>query len=338
MADDRWIPPLAGPVEAAGGLLGGVAGRLAAPLARPAVHAGLAGLMRGDGASLPAESATGDAGWFGPASVTWRVHADMAMFVGGIAALAFQALHPLAMAGVSDHSDFRVDPMGRLRRTAVFVGVTAYGTTEDAERVCSAIRTVHRRVTGTAPDGRRYSASDPHLLGWVHLAEFAAFAAANRRYGAGPMTRPELDRYLAEVATIGRHLGVDDPPASWDEAGAALGRYRPELAVTTQTRDAWSFLQRAHSVLPAAAGPAYRVLFRGAVACLPPWARRLWGVRPASIAEVAACRALVRAIGALVGEPPRLVEARQRVGIYPPGSRDRTSSIESASSGGLSSR
>ncbi len=307
-----WVPPAPGPAEAAAGLVAGVAGRAVAPLARPVAFAALERIFRGG--EPRRDEPPGDDGWFGPASVTWRVHADASMFVAGIAALMFQALHPRAMAGVSDHSDFRDDPLGRLRRTAAFVGVTAYGSTADAEQACAVVRRVHERVVGETPDGRPYSAGEPELLDWVHVSEFAMFAAAHRRFGADPLTRDELDRYAAEVARIAVELGDPTPPRSWAELDAHLAAHRPNLAVTEQSRQAWRFLESAHRVLPAPARPAYQLLFAGAVACLPPWARRLWGVPNPSTAEVAACRAVVRGIGALTGEPPRIVEARARSG------------------------
>ena len=289
-----------------------MAGRAAAPLAQAAVHNGMARLFRG-GDPPPRHTAvvpTGEAGWFGPASTTWRVHADTSMFVGGIAALMLQALHPRAMAGVADNSAFGSDPMGRLRRTAAFVGATAYGTSEEASRACARVRTVHRTVVGTTPDGRPYAADEPELLDWVHVAEFAAFAAAHRRFGADPMSDAELDRYIGEVARVAVELGDPAPPRSWAELDAALQRHRPQLAVGEQARGAWRFLEEVR--LPAPAVPAYRALFVGAVACLPPWARRLWGVRTPSTVEVAATRALVRGLGALLGEPAGLHAARTR--------------------------
>ncbi len=272
----------------------------------------MARLFRGERTHGPAPKvrSTGEAGWFGPASTTWRVHGDTCMFVGGIAALMLQALHPRALAGVADHSDFRDDPLGRLRRTSAFIGATAYGTAAEAERACATVRRVHRKVVGTAPDGRPYSADEPELLDWIHVAEYAAFAAAHRRYGADPMTDAELDRYVAEVARVAVELGDLEPPRSWAELDAALGRHRSQLAVGEQARAAWRFLDEVRLV-PAVV-PAYRVLFTGAVACLPPWAQRLWGVRPPSTVEVAACRALVRGLGALMGEPPGLHAARTR--------------------------
>jgi len=309
-----WIPPTPTPGEAALGLAAGVAGRAAAPVAQAAVRNEMARLFRGDSrpvidAAAPVV-ATGDAGWFGPDSTTWRVHADTSMFVGGIAALMLQALHPRVMAGVADHSDFRTDPLGRLRRTAAFVGATAYGTSEEASRACSMVRRVHTKVVGTTPDGRTYAADEPELLDWVHVAEFATFAAAHRRFGADPLTVAELDRYLAEVSRVAIALGDPSPPRSWAELDATLGRHRPQLAVGEQARRAWQFLDEAR--LPAPVVPAYRVLFAGAVACLPPWARRLWGVRSPSSVEIGACRALVRGLGALLGEPVGVNAARAR--------------------------
>ena len=307
-----WIPPTPTSAEAALGLAAGIAGRAAAPLAQGAVKGGMARLFRGDRSESPAADVgfTGEEGWFGPASTTWRVHADTSMFVGGIAALMLQALHPRAMAGVADHSDFRSNPLGRLRRTAAFVGATAYGTAAEAERACAMVRRVHKKVVGTTPDGRPYAADEPELLDWVHVAEFAAFAAAHRRFGADPMTSAELDRYVNEVARVAVAVGDPAPPRSWTEMSAALNRHRPQLAVGEQARRAWRFLEEVR--LAPAVQPAYRVLFSGAVACLPPWARRLWGAPSPSVVEVAACRALVRGLGAVMGEPPRLNAARSR--------------------------
>ncbi|MCA1653450.1 MAG: DUF2236 domain-containing protein, partial [Sphingomonadales bacterium] len=69
-----------------------------------------------------------------PGSVAWRVHGDVAtMMVGGVAALLLQMLHPAALAGVLDHSDFEGDMLGRLRRTARFIAVTTYADRNAAE-------------------------------------------------------------------------------------------------------------------------------------------------------------------------------------------------------------
>jgi uncharacterized protein (DUF2236 family) len=106
--------------------------------------------------------------WFACDSPIARVHADAAMFIGGIRALLLQSLHPAAMRAVSEHSGFRADMWERLARTSRFVAVTTFGAAEDAQVAVDAVRAIHERVTGTMPDGTRYAASDPHLLLWGH--------------------------------------------------------------------------------------------------------------------------------------------------------------------------
>ncbi|RZK81376.1 MAG: DUF2236 domain-containing protein, partial [Methylobacterium sp.] len=114
----------------------------------------------------------GDPGLFGPGSATWAVHGDFtSMMIGGVCSLLVQMLHPAALAGVWDHSDFRRDMLGRLKRTAQFVTVTTYGSTAKAEGMIGRVRRIHDRVGGTLPDGTPYSANDPALLTWVHAAE-----------------------------------------------------------------------------------------------------------------------------------------------------------------------
>jgi uncharacterized protein (DUF2236 family) len=235
------------------------------------------------------------------------------MFVAGVAAFALQLAHPLALAGVVDHGSFADDFVGRVLRTGDFVqGVTFGGGAEAAARV-AAVRRVHESVVGTAPDGRPYTAGDPSLLAWVHLSEYLAIAAAYRRFGAYPLGRDELDRYTSEVAIVGEAMGVCDPPRSWEGLDAAVQAYRPVLAVGEQTRSALHFLAHPPG-LPPAARPAWRLLFAGGLCCVPPWARRLLGAGRPSPAEVVGCRALVRALASLLGDPPPLVAARARLG------------------------
>jgi uncharacterized protein (DUF2236 family) len=255
-----------------------------------------------------------DPGWFGPDSVAWRLHADTSMFVAGLSAFALQALHPLALAGVADHSSFATDFLGRVQRTGEFVQGVVYGTSAEAERHCAAVRRVHRQVVGTAPDGRPYSANDPELLEWVHLGEYAAIAAAYRRFGARPLSDADLDRYVAEVGVVGEAMGVGSPPRSWAELDARLQRFRPSLAVGEQAVVALRFLREPPG-LPAAVRPAWRVAFAGATACLPPFARRLLSLPEPSPESLVACRCLVRALAVALGPPPPLVAARSRLGL-----------------------
>jgi uncharacterized protein (DUF2236 family) len=313
-----WVPPAPSLAE----VLAGSAAGTGVALARPLLRTGLPAVLGRPGGPPPAspairqavaaDAATADPGWFGPGSTAWKVQADASMYVAGIAAFALQLLHPLALAGVADHGSFAEDFFGRIMRTGLFLqGVTFGGRAEAAARVAQ-VQRVHTSVVGTAPDGRPYAAGDPELLRWVHLGEYLAIAAAYRRFGAYPLGPAELDRYVDEVAVVGEAMGVPDPPRSWAALDAAVQAYRPSLAVGEQTRAALRFLAWPPG-LPAAARPAWRLLWAGGVACVPPWARRLLGVRPRSAPELVACRALVQGLDTLLGEPPTLVAARRRL-------------------------
>ena len=214
--------------------------------------------------------------WFEPGSPITRVHGDASMFIGGLSALLLQSLHPLAMAGVEQHSGYRGDPWGRLARTSHFLAVTTYGSAEDARREIDVVRAVHRRVIGTAPDGRPYAASDPHLVSWVHLAEVDSFLRAYQRYGSEPLTASECDEYVAQSGRIAAALGAVDVPDSVAAVRAQLRAYRPELAGTPAAREAARFLV-ANPPLPLALRPAYLPIAGAAVALLPSWAR--WPLR-----------------------------------------------------------
>lgn len=246
-------------------------------------------------------------GLFGPDSITWRVHGDPAMFIGGLRALLIQTFHPLTMAGVADHSEYRRDPLGRFQRTVHYVGITTYGTTAEADAAIKAVRRVHGRVVGTAPDGRRYAANDPHLLDWVHLTEVESFLAAYQRYSTRPLSPDEADAYVAEMARLGHLIGAAEPPTSVAEMNAAMEAFRPELHIGRQARDAVRFLLV--PPFPLVARPAYGIVAGAAVSLLPSWARRmLWlpvapGVEPLVVRPAATV--LMRVLGWALAPEPR---------------------------------
>jgi uncharacterized protein (DUF2236 family) len=205
-----------------------------------------------------------------------RVHADASMFVGGLRALLFQSLHPLAIAGVAEHSDFRADPWGRLQRTAEFLAATTFGPVAQADQAVAVVKRVHERVVGVSPDGRPYAANDPHLLHWVHLAETDSFLAAYQRYGGRRLSDAEADAYVRDAAVIASKLGVLDPPLDVRTLRGQLRDFRPELRSTREARDAARFLL-IEPPLPAPARHAYLTLAAAAVALLPAWTR--WPLR-----------------------------------------------------------
>ena len=227
-----------------------------------------------------------DLGLFGPDSVTWRVHGTPAMIIGGMRALFLQTLHPLAMAGVADHSDYRHDPLGRLQRTGDFVTMTTYGTTARAEMAIDLVRTIHVRVSGTAPDGRHYDANDPHLVTWVHATEVDSFLAAYLRYGGGPdLSDEEKDRYVDEMSTIAVRLGADPDvvPRSVPELRVWMRSVRPELRYGAQARSAARFLVAPS--IPLLTRPPHAIVTAAALGLLPPWARRMMWLPPVSVAD-----------------------------------------------------
>jgi uncharacterized protein (DUF2236 family) len=278
------------------------------------------------GDRLPFEQYTdppGDPGLFGPGSATWRVHADPSMLVGGLAALLLQTLHPLAMAGVAEHSNYVDDPLGRLSRTGSFVTGTTYGSTETAEQLLALVRRIHRTVRGTAPDGRPYSAADGALVTWVHVTEVANFLRAHQRFTPFPVRGDQADRYVHEMAVIAERLGGEDVPRSRVAVRVYLRGVRPQLAVGDQAREAVSFLirpMRGRGVNPVMTA-AHQVVIQAAIGLLPGWARDMLDLPAPSLASQAvvlpAAHALLGALRFTGGEPNALVEARRRCAAEP---------------------
>ncbi|MEU0008713.1 oxygenase MpaB family protein [Streptomyces sp. NPDC006314] len=212
--------------------------------------------------------------WFAPDRPVRTVHGDASMFIGGVSALLLQSLHPLAMAAVAAHSGFRGDPWGRLQRTSAFLAVTTYGTAADAQAAVDRVRGIHEQIRGSTPEGQRYHAADPHLLGWVHAAETESFMRAHERFGRDPLDPAGYDAYVADTAVVAEALGVIDPPRDRRTLSRRLAAYRPELRATPEAWGVARFLLL-DPPLPLAVRPAYGVLAANAVSLLPSWARRL---------------------------------------------------------------
>lgn len=266
-----------------------------------------------------------DVGLFGPDSVTWRVHAEPSLWIGGLRALFLQALHPLAMAGVAQHSVFEDDPWGRLRRTGEYVGITTYGSTQEARDVADHVRRVHRGLKGVEPEsGERYVVGDPRLLLWVHCSQVDSFLTTTRRSGLA-LTDEQADRYVAEQTTAAELVGIPAGRAPTDVAGLAayFAGIRPELRVTAEARRAARFLlvppmpRRILALTPAR--PAWTLLATLAFSTLPGWARRMYGLPGLAVGDLgatASSRALSIALRTLPGSlrnGPHLRAARERL-------------------------
>ncbi|QDE39994.1 DUF2236 domain-containing protein [Luteibacter pinisoli] len=221
------------------------------------------------------EHPAGDPGLFGPNSVTWRIHNDFCgMLAGGLCALYLQTLHPRALAGVWDHSNFREDLVGRLRRTTAFVGGTTYAPTAEAHAMIARVRSIHANVRGLDEAGQPYSADDPDLLTWVHVSEMASFLAGFRAYGPMDVPAAAADAYLDETRRVAEALGARDVPGSVAALDDYVRDIIPTLAYTERTRVVLEVLADLDLPVPLA-GLSRDIFLHAGAALLPPWASDL---------------------------------------------------------------
>lgn len=229
-----------------------------------------------------------DGGYFAPGSATWAVHGSMATIVAGIRALLMQALHPGALAGVHDHSRFREDPLGRLAGTIRWIFTVTYGSTNAALDATGWVLQLHQRVHGSYVDGhgrvREYSAADPELLRWVHIAFTDAFLSAHKIWG-GPIPGGP-DAYVREWAQAGRLMGVQEPPETEAQMRRMLESWYDdgELTSGAQVAEVVAFIKKPplHPMLR----PGYAVLFAAAVSSLDPKYRDMLGLHTARLGPV----------------------------------------------------
>ena len=268
-------------------------------------------------ASIPADPV--DEGFFGPKSITWRLSTDLSSPVAGLRALLMQALHPLAMAGVDQHSDWRQDPVGRLAATSAYLATISFAERAAAQRAAARVRRIHERVTGVdTVTGRPYAASDPALLLWVHATLVDAGLITAGLFGR-PLTPADGDRYVAEMVAAAELIGVPRHliPASCGELDAYLMSVRPELRGTPAARESMDYLL-APPGLDADIAEIWQDVRDAALGALPSWAREMYGY-PAPPALTDSRRAEIRqALGVLdtvfLGEPG-VLEARQRIAL-----------------------
>jgi uncharacterized protein (DUF2236 family) len=236
----------------------------------------------------------------GPSSIAWRIFTTPVVpLIGGLRTLAIEALHPHAMRGVFDHSDYLQRPLGRLQRTATYVAATALGTVEEANRAGRLVRSIHKHVRGHDPvTGRPYSADDPEAQVWVHLAQWYSYLVAHRIF-VGDLSPEEEDTFVAEGVKVATLVGTpaEMVPSSVAQARAYFGEVKPRLCVTEGAVEAVAFVTGRRwpkTFQQAAVLPGTRMLGTAAIATIPRDLRRLMGVdRPTAIdvAEIAAVRA-----------------------------------------------
>ena len=215
------------------------------------------------------------------------VHADLVgMMVGGIRGLLIQMLHPSALQGVLDHSNFREDMHGRLQRTARFIAVTTFGHRDRAIAAIERVNVIHEQVTGTLPDGAPYSARDPRTLAFVHVAEATSFLAAYLRHVRPDMPGHEQDEYYRQFAVIARALGADPVPENRNEAEALMREMRSELRASPEAREV---AQLVLTQKPEGTPPGVQAMLGAeAIALLPPFARSMLDLQRPGLATIPA--------------------------------------------------
>ena len=259
-----------------------------------------------------------DFGLFGPDSVTWKLHEEPILLLAGLRSLYLQALHPRAVAGVAQNSNFKSDPWGRLMRTSTYVGTTIYGSTADVELAASRLRRLHSRLSATDPaTGERFRIDEPELLRWVHVTEVESFLTVARRAGLR-LTDDEVDTYYTEQLRSAELVGLDPAtvPSTAAEVAAYYDDIRPQLQLTRDGADTMLFLTV--PPVPDDWGPlavrlgltlgptrwAYFGIAGTALALLPPWARKLYGGLGWSSTDVSADLS-VRGLRLLLNAVPR---------------------------------
>jgi uncharacterized protein (DUF2236 family) len=263
-------------------------------------------------ASVPEQPA--DDGCFGPRSVTWRLNGDLSAPVAGLRSLLMQALHPLAMAGVDQHSDWRADPAGRLASTSAYLVTITYGERAAARRAADRVRAIHQRVHGTDPvTGRPYSANDPDLLIWVHAALVDSVLAAADRYGT-PVSAADKDTYLAEMTAAAELVGVPAglAPSTATELDAYFAAVRPELTLSPTAAESTAALLEAFAV-DSDFADFWQQIADAAHASMPPWVQDMYGYPGGIRVDREEVRQVLGVLDALYIGEPGVLEARQRI-------------------------
>lgn len=218
----------------------------------------------------------GDSGLFGPEAICWQVHRDFSsMLVGGISALLLQMLHPSALSGVLDYSNFKDDLLGRLRRTGQFIAATTFAGKPEALRMIERVKHIHQHIQGTTPYGIPYRASDPALLTWVHVAEMRSFLQAHLHYKNASLSLAAQDQYYKETAIVAQALGAENVPQSVQEINAYLVQMQNEWVFDTRTESVFHILERPPTTHHASAFFAKQAM-HAAIALLPDAAKKYY--------------------------------------------------------------
>ena len=256
-----------------------------------------------------------DMGFFGPDSDVWKVHGSLATLVGGVRALLMQAAYPAALAGVSQHSAYDTDPLGRLERTTRWLTITSFGSTEVIAKEARRVNELHKRVSGDYTDARaevrQYEASQSRHLLWVHCAFTDSFVTAYRVLGKGHDL--SVPNYVGEWAKSAEPLGLTGAPKSDQELRDVLEDFlQNEIGEIEETRKIVHFI--IHPPFSWAAMPFYRTLCNAAISTMDPRVLKVLGLKKQSTIWLSIVKPLLRALQLVLGnESPSQTIARERI-------------------------
>jgi uncharacterized protein (DUF2236 family) len=264
--------------------------------------------LAGDSGRRNDPAAQTEPGWFGADSLTWRLHQDSSLLLGGVRALMLQTMHPRAMAGVAQHSDYKNDPLGRLWRTGAYVGAVSFGSAAEAEAAIRMVNRAHKPVHGTTADGQAYDANDADLKLWVHMAMVDSFLTAYRRYGVNRLSVADANAYLQEQAFVGGKLGTGPTPQTVDDLKSYFRDLR-DAGVLKSTPEARETVKWLLSVrIDALTRVPYAVISAAALNSLPAWVRLQLRMPVLPVSDRLAIRpaatALIRTFGWALSAPP----------------------------------
>jgi uncharacterized protein (DUF2236 family) len=254
-------------------------------------------------------------GLFGPGSAVWQVHGTVATLVGGIRALLLQAAHPAALTGVSQHSRYESDPLGRLAGTSRWLTITTFGSTEAIAKEAARVNAMHGHVQGefTSKSGevKSYRAADPRYLLWVHCAFTDSFLTAHQTFGY-PIDEG-ADAYVREWSKSATGLGLTSAPQSVAELKAAMDDFQAnDLATSAATAEVVKFILKPPLGLPALM--FYLVLAKTAISTLTPAQRKILGLKSVNKGWRWLCAVLLKLLSLALGkESPSQEVARERI-------------------------
>ena len=250
-----------------------------------------------------------DYGFFGPGSPSWKVWASPTSLIGFQRAVVLEHFDPYLAAAVADSAGIYTDPRGRLDRTLAYFLTVAVADGRTAVGVSDALMRVHAKAKGVEPiTGSRYSANNPDAQLWIHITGWHSVLKCYERYGPGPLSKDEENRFWAEsrIAAELQMCKPSDVPGSRDEVRQYFADVRPRLCTSEHADKAMRYLLWTPRNRGVRLWAGSRLLAPAAIATLPKWMRHMGGFDQAAAVDAAvtpAARAMVRGLSVRDSRP-----------------------------------